>query len=341
MKLRKLKSIVLKYNKNLVDKITTTTYKDLFIIYLSLFLLGRGISLYKNIEYSIVHQVNLTIISIVELNILREFYSTISVLLKEFHGRNQTLYFIILKLKSKIYSIYNILIPTIFGAIFAWIVMFLGYLPNNFIGYFGLFMATSSFFFALIAYYALIWTLITFYKISKIPYKELFYVHPNDTIRIPVWLKCIIDLFFKAKTAVFTVGLLYTIEYLILVPSSSFELTPEFKINSEYPVLFLYNWVVIVIFVIIACPIIMELFKYFLSIIIENSKQNAIDYVDGIWAQTQLDINGLVSYQQTIKNLSETGMYHIPSKNLYPIITTSLAFVLNIFKFIELLSPPV
>lgn len=340
MKRQRFKKFLLNINKFVINRISENTYKEILVTYVLLFLLGRVISLYQDMELSIIHQLNLTIISIVELNILKEFYLAIAQLLDELHGRNQKMYSIIKKLSNRIYSIYNISIPIIFCSIFAWVIMFLEYLPSNLMGYFGLFMATSSFFFALIAYYALVCTLHFFYVLSKLPYKELFNVHPNDTIRIPNWLKIIIDLFFKAKTSVFTVGLLYTIEYLLLVPSSSMEFVPTLKINSEYPIIFLYNWVVIAVFVIIACPIMMALFKKVLCKIIQNAKQNAVDYIDLIWNQTVLDMKGILSYQQTIQHLSSTGMYHMPNKNIYPIITTSLAFVLNMLKLLEFFSFP-
>lgn len=335
MKENILKQFFLHINELMIDSIRKLTIKKIIVFYLGLFLAGRVISCYKDMELSIVHQINLSIISVIELNILNKFYKIILELLDEFLGRNLYMLFIVKKLKSKIFSIYNILIPTVFCVIFAGIIMFLEYLPKDFMGYFGLFMATSSFFFALVAYYALISSLICFYQLSKLPHSKLLNKHPDDIIEIPSWLKQVINLYGIAKKAVFMVGFLYTVEYLLLVPSASIEFSPTFKINSEYPILFLYNWIIIAVFVIIACPIVMWLFKHFLRIIIENTKKNAVEYINMIWGRTTHDVNSLLSYQQIIKHLSAAEMYQLPRKNLYPVITTSLAFALNIIKLFE------
>lgn len=335
MKKVHLKKLILRINDKMISSLKCLSMVKVFIIYSILFIVGRIISTGIDMNLSIIHQINLSIISMVELNILSKFYITVNDLLDEFWGRNFDMCSIIKELDKRIHSIVNIIMPCIFCIVFMWVIMFLGYLPANIMGFFGLFMATSSFFFALVAYYALVCSLSSFYELSKLAPDKLLNVHPNDIIEIPTWLRKIMNLYSSAKTAVFTVGLLYTIEYLLLVPSSSVEFSPELKINSDHPIIFLYNWIIIAVFVIIACPIIMSLFKRYLSKIIQNSKQNAVGYVDIIWAQDTQDINGLLSYQQIVNQLSALGMYRIPDKNMYPIITTSLAFILNVIKLFE------
>ena len=327
--------IISKLNNKIVSKIEKLNMGRVITCYALLFFIGRIIRSFFHFRFAIIHQINLTIISCVVFYMLKELYCTANILENEFLAKNVLMYVEFKKLNQRIRSCWNIIIPLILCAIFVYVIFFLEYLPKNPMGIFGAVMSISSFFLALMAYYAFVNSIACIFKLQKIDTKDLPFLYPNDIKDIPEWIGKLKGLYRKAQVSIFTVGILFTLEYILLVPVDSVQWTPSFKINSKYPLMFMYNWIVIAIFVIIACPIMVYIARKNLNNLLNKVFLKAKKIIDLELDGEPLSIEKLLNYQQIIKNLQAPGMYIVSNRLLYPVVATSLSLLLNVVKLFE------
>lgn len=327
--------ILHKLNTKIVTIIEHLDFKKVIIIYSLFFILGRYVNIFYQFRFSFIHQINLSIISCIVLSVLHTFYNITSSLEKEFCGKNPFLHIEFRKLNNRISSVWNIILPFLLCGVFCFVIFYLNYLPLNLMGIFGAIMASSAFFFSLMAYYAFVNSMLCIFALQKKDADSLPFTYPDDIKNTPRWIKALQELFRISQISIFAVGTLFTLEYVLLVPIDSIQFTPIFKINSNHPIIFLYNWVIIAVFVIVACPIMLFITKKYLNRLLGKIYSQAKKHMDAIFYEESLSINTLLYYQQVLKNLKSSDMYAIKNQALYPIAGTTISIALNLIKLFE------
>ena len=325
--------------------VNSISYKKISIFYFLLFCFGRILLQQNPIRYDMIHQIILTIISFMVIFSLKYAYFMTEKLKDASSGliyttRNnnhtsKTLQMIINQMINLQQSMWW-LILTLFPVIeFIRKNIYLGFVEKNFAGYYAILFAASTYYLALLGYSQIIIALIQFYKISNDDGECIPLDFPNDVISPPEWLVLWNQLFEKIIKVFFCVGTLFTFEYVLLMPRNVVEIkNGKYTFNVCDARSFLTSWLIILIFIIIAFPIISSIIKS-MQKLLENNLSKKINREYKILFSNNKNRSGLDiwAYKQLI---ATSGNSYIHTKKSYiPIASTSLAFLLNIIKFYE------
>ncbi len=326
--------------RNILLKVYTIKFSHIFIVYGILFLIGRCLAVSEDFPFSLVHQINLSIISILGLYMLQRLHLVTAKLRKNTIGINVYVSAPIKKLNDARMSLLNLLLPLYPVLSFAYKIINLKYVPISLTGIYAIFMASSAFYVALICYIQLSVVTYTIYKLVKIDFNNLPYSFPMDLIEPPEWLRDLADIYKKTQFSFFTVGLLFTVEYILLIPQDINILDNSGKLNLTLPYGFWSTWIVIFVFIIIAFPIFWIILKTLLRRLCKNLNRKIISELTYFSPNTSADVTALWSYHQLISQAVKTDKVLLPKRNIYPLVATSLSFFLNLAKLFELLELP-
>jgi len=307
------------------------------IFLIALFVIGRILLNDNYVKYSLGHQIILSLIAIIQIYMIRFLWKQSEMFIKEVAGVSKDLGYPIKKLQLRQKSILSIVLP-IFPCIrFAQKQLAMSYVPNHIGGYFASVFASIVLYLGIISYYQLIMTIIAFYEISKIEKKSIPFDYPRDINKSPEWLNLLVELFVKSKYTFFTVGMLYTFEYLMLMPENVVLISDnQIIINANNPTGFLLGWLVIFVFIVIATPMITMAFGHYVKKIAKMFTNKAIDEISTLFsASKSTEIAHTLSFIQVFTIASDFKRYLPKQKNIYPAITTGVSFALNLLKLYE------
>lgn len=244
------------------------------------------------------------------------------------------------KLNEKRVSALNIILPIIPVLSFSNKVLKLNYIPISATGFYALFMAASAFYIALVCYWQLILSTKTIYTLARMDYNDLPFVYPNDLLEIPDWIKRLTDIYKRAQFSFFTVGTLFTAEYIMLMPDNIeiIDSNGNFNLNLSYD--FWSTWIVIFVFIIIAFPVFWILLKRLYVMLATNLSKKASQQLLLLNINPTNDVTSLWSYYQMQNTVLKFEIRLFPKFNIYPLIATSVSFILNLVKLFELLKLP-
>ena len=334
------KKMIYESCEKILLKIYTIKFRYIILLYLILFLIGRLIALNEDFKHSLIHQIDLTIISLIGIYMLQYLHKTISNTRNLMLGVCPNISECLSKLNGYRVSILNLLLPILPVVSFSNKVIKLNFIPISITGFYALFMATSAFYIALICYWQLILSTKTIYNLAHIDYKDLPFIYPSDLFEIPDWIKKLTDIYKKTQFSFFTVGILFTAEYIMLIPDNTKIIDSNGNLNLQLPFNFWFTWIVIFVFIIIAFPIFWILLKKLYIILAVNFNKKASQELSLIAINSVNDVASVWSYYQIRNNIIKYDKRLFPKHNLYPLVATSVSFILNLAKLFELLKLP-
>lgn len=338
--LTNVRKLVYKLCEKILLKIYTVKFKNIMLLYLIFFLMGRLIALKEDFDHSLIHQIDLTIISFIGFYMLQYLHKTVSGTRELMLGVCPNISEYLGKLNKYRVSALNLFLPILPVISFINKMLKLNYVPISTTGFFALFMAASAFYIALVCYWQLVLSTITIYKLTRIDYNELPFVYPNDLFETPDWIKKLTNIYKKAQFSFFTVGILFTVEYVLLMPSSIEIIDSNGNWNSNLTLEFWSTWIVIFVFIIVAFPIFWILLKKLYMRLAVNLNKKASQQLSVLTANMVNDLPSLWSYYQIKNNVIKYENRLFPKHNFYPLIATSVSFILNLAKLFELLQLP-
>lgn len=338
--LTNIRKLVYKLCEKILLKIYTVKFKNIMLLYLIFFLMGRLIALKEDFDHSLIHQIDLTIISFIGFYMLQYLHKTVSGTRELMLGVCPNISEYLGKLNKYRVSALNLFLPILPVVSFINKMLKLNYVPISTTGFFALFMAASAFYIALVCYWQLVLSTITIYKLTRIDYNELPFVYPNDLFETPDWIKKLTNIYKKAQFSFFTVGILFTVEYVLLMPSSIEIIDSNGNWNSNLTLEFWSTWIVIFVFIIVAFPIFWILLKKLYMRLAVNLNKKASQQLSVLTANMVTDLPSLWSYYQIKNNVIKYENRLFPKHNFYPLIATSVSFILNLAKLFELLQLP-
>lgn len=313
------------------------------LVYIVVFVVGRFLLAAEAFRHGTIHQLVLTTISLIQIYMLIYLRRIIQTLTGITNGYNVHIYQSLTKLQKRLKSVINYLWPIFPAILFARKQLAMGYVPLSATGIYAITFAASTFYMGLICYSQSLLTMLAVRDITKIAIVNLPFDFPDDTLRPPEWLVTLYSLFRKGQYAFFSVGILYTLEYVLLMPENIISFgnsLASISINVTNRIGFLTGWLVIIVLIIIAFPIYMSYFTSLFRKLVSNLKSKATGEMKVLFsnsAGTKLD-----SFH-TMFNLSNEIMkdenYLFKSKTVYPIVATAISIAINLFKLAELVWP--
>lgn len=310
------------------------------MIYAVFFLIGRCLALNEDFPFSLVHQMNLSVISMLGLYMLQRLHAVTAKLRDHIVGINVNISTPMKKLNDARMSPLNLLLPICPVLSFVRKIVKLKYVPVSVTGIYAIFMASTAFYIALICYFQLLVSTHTIYKLTKISCEDLPYSFPADLIEPPEWLKDLADIYKKTQFSFFTVGVLFTVEYVLLIPQNISILDSSGKLNLTLPYDFWPTWIVIFVFIIIGFPVFWILLKTLLLKLCKNMNKKIIGELAYLSPNTSADATVIWSYHQLVNQAVQVDKALLPKGSKYPLIATSLSFFLNVVKLFQLLNLP-
>ena len=333
--------LVYKLCEKILFKVYTIKFRYIILLYTMFFLIGRLIALREDFEYSFIHQIDLTIISLIGIYMLQYLHETISNTRNLMLGVCPCISELLGKLNKNRLSALNIFLPILPVVSFSIKMIKMNYVPISITGFYAIFMAASAFYIALVCYWQLILSTKTIYNLTRIEYIDLPFVYPNDLFEIPNWIKKLTDIYKKAQFSFFTVGILFTAEYIMLMPDGIEVIDSNGILNQNLSIDFWSTWIAIFIFIIIAFPVFLILLKKLYIILAVNLNKKAVQQLSLLTIEQPVnDVTSLWSYYQIQNNAIKFENRIFPKRNFYPLIATSVSFILNLIKLYELLKLP-
>lgn len=332
--------LVCKLCEKILLKIYTVKFRYIVLVYLIFFLIGRLIALREDFEHSLIHQIDLTIISLIGLYMLQYLHETVSNTRNLMLGICPNISDCLGKLNKKRVSALNLFLPIIPVVSFSNKMLKLNYVPISVTGFYALFMADSAFYIALVCYWQLILSTKTIYTLARMDYNDLPFVYPNDLLEIPDWIKRLTDIYKRTQFSFFTVGTLFTAEYIMLMPDNIEIIDSNGNFNLNFSFDFWSTWIVIFVFIIIAFPIFWILLKRLYVMLATNLSKKASQQLLLLNINPTNDVTSLWSYYQMQNTVLKFEIRLFPKRNFYPLIATSVSFILNLTKLFELLKLP-
>lgn len=344
IKLKKIISSVhklfFKMCKQILYKLYTVKFSNIILLYFIFFLIGRLIALREDFEYSLIHQLDLTIISFIGLYMLQYLHKTISRTRLLMVGVCPYISNYLGKLIKQRESALNLFLPIIPVVSFSKKMLNLNYVPVSITGFYALFMAASTFYIALVCYWQLILSTKTIYNLAHMDYNDLPFTYPNDLLEIPDWIKKLTDIYKKAQISFFTVGILFTVEYIMLMPDSIEIIDSNGNLNSNLSFDFWSTWIVIFVFIIIAFPIFWIVIKKLYIMLATNLSKKASKELLLLNANYSIDMTSLWAYYQIQNTILKFDNRLFPKRSIYPLIATTVSFILNLAKLLNLIKSP-
>lgn len=337
------------------EKIAKFDMKIIIGTYIAIFIIGRFILHREPFRFGLVHQICLTTISLIVVYMLRYCYLMGNKLLEASSGlmgskkkakRNgllqRSMYNHICAMKKYQKSVWCFVLPIIPCIHFIYKTLYLEYVPTSATGYFAVIFGAATFYLALIAYIHLVISIIFFGKIAYNSGECIPLQFPNDLLTAPQWLNLWVEYFSQAEKAFFITGMLFTLEYIILMPSRIITFEPNLIIHSKSPTAFLTSWLVIILLIIVGFPVIAFIIRKFFKKLLDNMKCLAKSEFSVLWDRKNSSniLSELWAYEQLSVNVMKMGTYIFQRKSYVPIVTTGISFVLNAVKLYESILVP-
>ena len=338
---------------NWLKKVNSISYKKIAAVYTILFVFGRALLYFAPIRFDFVHQVLLTIISLMSIFSLKYVYDMTNNLKDASAGlvnkdgendcRSRSLKMIVDDMINMQQSIWLPLIMLLPPIRFIEKNLYLGFVQKNIAGYYAVVFGASAYYIALLGYTQIAIALLQFYKISHNVGNCIPLDFPNDAISPPQWLSLWNQLFQKIIKIFFCIGTLFTLEYVLLMPKDVVTIiNGKFVFNVCDPISFLVSWGTIFVFIIIAFPIISIIIKRMEKLLIKNLSIKINNQYKILFSEktTQNTVLNLWAYKQLINNSIQYNNYFNFSKSFIPLFSTLISLIVNMTKLYESILRP-
>ena len=289
-KLKNISSIIFYAKFDWLERINAIEPKKILLFYILLFFFGRYVLYFNPIQFDLIHQVLLTVISFMCIFSLKYAYRMTSKLKDASSGliyanrstncTTKTIKMFVDQMINLQQSIWGPIIM-IFPAIkFIKKNIYLEFVQKNPAGYYAVILGAGTYYIALLGYIQIAIAIIQFYKIAKDEGDCIPLDFPSDAISPPEWLSLWNQLFQKIIKVFFCVGTLFTLEYVMLMPRDIVKIdNGNYTFNVCDVKSFIISWAIIFIFIIVAFPIIAITIKKLQILLVKNlSKKINYEY---------------------------------------------------------------
>ena len=126
----------------------------------------------------------------------------------------------------------------------------------------------------------------------------------------------------------------------MLMPDNIEIIDSNGNINLNLSFDFWSTWIVIFVFIIIAFPVFWILLKRLYVMLATNLSKKASQQLLLLNINPTNDVTSIWSYYQMQNTVLKFEIRLFPKRNFYPLIATSVSFILNLAKLFELLKLP-
>lgn len=305
---------------------------DYVLLLLINFLLGLEILFYTDtFKYFFPHLICLTINILITLKIGKKYIHTLYNLKKEvekFPSENIELKGIFGHYYAKAMHNGNLIACIIVLVIFFWGIFSQQYITTDLVGFYAVFIVSISVSISVIGYAAYIWILWFLYKVSKcscLHYNKLVPAYTPFLVQIATLLQ-------HAKWCFLIEGFLYTFEYFILIPKENITST---QINMPDNFSFIITWLIVLIVIVLAFPIIVFLQENLLAKIVSNLKNQQIEHLsyqyEALSQNDSIKDNtfNIFIYHEMISKLVATADYPLKIQRLGPTLVSIATICLH------------
>lgn len=312
--------------------------KKVYFIFLTInFLVGLMILHYTDtIKQFFPHLVCLTVNISLTLQIGKEYIDTLIFLNGEtctHTDENTELRTVFESFHAKAMHKANLLMCIIIVAVFLWSIFSQHYITTDSVGIYAVFIVCISVSLSVIGYTQYLWILWFLFRVSKCSSMHFNKITPAST---PFLIK-IATLLQRAKWCFLIEGFCYTFEYFILIPKENIIST---KINMPDNFSFLLTWVIVLLVIVLAFPLIVFLQEYLLSQIVCNLKKQRIEYLslqyDHLEQYVALENKpfNTFMYHEIISKLNDSSDYPLKIQRLGPTIVTIATGCLHVITLL-------
>ena len=144
-----------------------------------------------------------------------------------------------------------------------------------------------------------------------------------------------VELFQKIEKIFFIVGMMFTLEYVLLMPSDLIRITNgTIQLHTKYKKQVVSGWCIIIFFIIIALPYISFFIRYLMKQLLKNMNHKILQE-HYIFVQSERTVD-LLQFKESISQAVQFGKYIYDSKSSIPAITTAISILLNCLKIYEI-----
>lgn len=214
-------------------------------------------------------------------------------------------------------------------------IVMLEYIKPDIIGLYAIYIAGSSVLIGAYGYMQYLYFLWFIYRAGKCEYRGSAY-HIYAPAETP-WVIQIAKTSQTLRTFFLWIGLIYVIEYSMLVPTDKISFDNGlFSLSTPNNTAFLISWVALFILVIIAFPVINYFQRKFVTSLVEKLKEQTIRDLSELMIQDagderhQMDrMSTAVTYGVIIENVRQTKSYPIDRQLGYETVMTIATFVVH------------
>lgn len=218
----------------------------------------------------------------------------------------------------------NLLFCVVIPCIFFWSIFKQKYLKFDIVGIYGIIVISATLFMSILGYVEYMWILWLLYRIAHC---EHFYYNKSNPSQTP-FLIYIADITNCAKWFFLVESFIYIFEYFILIPRRNLIAG---KIQMPDNLSFFVTWIILLIVLVIAFPIIVLIQETLISKIIDNLKQEQIQAFSICFniANSNEGIEQAYMCNSIIANIISSSDYPIRTQRFGPALISLATFALH------------
>lgn len=221
----------------------------------------------------------------------------------------------------------NLLFCVVIPCIFFWAIFKQNYLNLDIVGVYGIIVISITLFMSILGYVEYMWMLWLLYRIAHC---EHFYYNKSNPSQTPL-LIYIADITNCAKWFFLVEGFIYIFEYFILIPRGNLI---NGKIQMPDNLSFFITWIILLIVLVVAFPIIVLVQETMISKIIDNLKQEQIQVLSICFNIANNDLSDetieqAYMFNSIMANIVSSSDYPIKTQRFGPALISVATFVLH------------
>lgn len=287
-----------------------------------------------------IHVVCITICMFLTIIIGRKYIHIITLLDNEIVEKNTSdnteLRINYIRFKNYAFHRANLLFCIIIPCIFFWGIFMQNYLSFDVVGVYGIIIISITLFMSILGYVEYMWVLWLLYRIAHC---EHFYYNKSNPSQTP-FLIYIADITNYAKWFFLVESFIYIFEYFILIPKENLSIG---QIQTPDNLSFIVTWIILLIVLVLAFPIIVILQETMITKIIDNLKQEQIQVLSLCFNIANKDLSNETIEQaymcnSIMANIISSSDYPIKVRRFGPVLISVATFIVHTANLLSQLS---
>ncbi len=232
-------------------------------------------------------------------------------------------------------SLWPFLASIIVTTFFFTCIVLLEYIKIDIVGIYAIFIAGSSVLFGVYSYAQYLFFLWFIYKAGKCEVIDYDQYTPADT----KWITNMAMISQRLRNYFLFIGLIYVIEYAILVPANQITITTTISINMPNNFAFIISWIAVFLLVVVAFPIINRVQFQLISKIVSNLKGRSIKNLSELMFlekeradEKSTSFTTIIAYNILVDTIRKSKDYPLKRQLSYETIMLMVTFVVHIFN---------